>query len=95
MVKPSLCCCYFCCRILAQIDCRVLCSATDTFEENLTVAEAITFDVKTGSGRITVDGRQEGDWKIDSGSGSIRVRLPDDAAFQLDAESNSGGINVE
>jgi DUF4097 and DUF4098 domain-containing protein YvlB len=50
---------------------------------------------KAGSGRITVDGRQEGDWRIDSGSGSIRVSLPGDAAFVLDAESNSGGIVVD
>ena len=48
-----------------------------------------------GSGRIEVDGRQEGDWTIGSGSGSITVRLPDDAAFNLDAESNSGGITLE
>jgi hypothetical protein len=28
---------------------------------------------KAGSGRITVNGRQEGDGKIDTGSGGIRV----------------------
>ena len=38
-----------------------------------------------GSGRITVDGRQEGDWTLDTGSGSVRVYLPDDASFDLDA----------
>ena len=48
-----------------------------------------------GSGRITVDGRQEGDWKLDTGSGSVRVSLPADAAFELDAESNSGGIDID
>lgn len=48
-----------------------------------------------GSGRIKVDGRQEGNWKIGSGSGSITVHLPEDAAFNLDAESNSGGITVD
>lgn len=49
----------------------------------------------SGSGRITVDGRQEGDWQLDTGSGSVRVSLPADAAFELDAESNSGGIDVD
>jgi len=48
-----------------------------------------------GSGRITVDGRQEGDWKLDTGSGSVRVSLPADAAFDLDAESHSGGIDID
>lgn len=48
-----------------------------------------------GSGRITVDGRQEGDWMLDTGSGSVRVSLPADAAFDLDAESNSGGIDID
>jgi hypothetical protein len=48
-----------------------------------------------GSGRITVDGRQEGDWKLNTGSGSVRVSLPADAAFELDAESNSGDIDID
>jgi len=48
-----------------------------------------------GSGRITVDGRQEGDWTLDTGSGGVRVSLPADAAFELDAESSSGGIDID
>lgn len=48
-----------------------------------------------GSGRIRIDGRQEGDWKVDAGSGSVRIRLPEDAAFTLNAETGSGGINVD
>ncbi len=51
--------------------------------------------VKAGSGRIVIDGRQEGEWKIDTGSGSVRIDLPDDAAFNLDAETGSGGIVVD
>ena len=49
----------------------------------------------TGSGTIKVDGHQQGDWRLSTGSGSITVRLPDDAAFELDAESRSGGITVD
>ena len=50
---------------------------------------------KAGSGRIRIDGRQEGDWKVNAGSGSVRIRLPADAAFTLDAETGSGGIDIE
>ena len=50
---------------------------------------------RAGSGRISVTGIQAGTWDIDTGSGSISVDLPDDAAFQLDAESNSGSIVVD
>ena len=48
-----------------------------------------------GSGRIKVDGRQEGEWKIGARSGSVRVHLPEDAAFTLDAETGSGGIDID
>jgi len=51
--------------------------------------------VEAGSGRIVVDGQQEGVWDLDTGSGSVRVSLPEDAAFELDAESGSGGINID
>jgi len=50
---------------------------------------------RAGSGRIRVDGTQRGTWDLDTGSGSVHVDLPDDAAFQLDAESSSGGIVVD
>jgi len=50
---------------------------------------------RAGSGRIRVDGRQRGTWDIDTGSGSVQIDLPDDAAFQLDAESSSGSIVVD
>ena len=52
-------------------------------------------DVDTGSGRIVVEGRPEGRWNLDAGSASITLDLPDDAAFTLDAESESGAINVD
>jgi DUF4097 and DUF4098 domain-containing protein YvlB len=51
--------------------------------------------VRAGSGRIEVDGQQDGAWDLDTGSGSVRIKLPADAAFDLDAESNSGGIVVD
>lgn len=48
-----------------------------------------------GSGRITVDGSMAGDWDLHSGSGGIRVTLPADAAFDIEAESSSGGIDID
>jgi len=51
--------------------------------------------VKAGSGRIVIDGRQEGKWEINTGSGSVRIELPDDAAFNLDVETGSGGIDID
>jgi len=51
--------------------------------------------VNGGSGRIVIDGQQQGDWNIDTGSGSVRIKLPEDAAFKLDAHTGSGGITVD
>jgi hypothetical protein len=59
------------------------------------VGIAGSLKASAGSGRIKVDGQQDGDWKLGTGSGSISVRLPGDAAFELDAESNSGGITID
>lgn len=50
---------------------------------------------RSGSGRIDVEGQQTGPWDLDTGSGSVHVALPADAAFTLDAESNSGSIVVD
>ena len=51
--------------------------------------------VKAGSGRIEIDGQQEGAWNIDTGSGSVSIKLPEDAAFELDAQTGSGGITID
>lgn len=61
--------------------------------ELVDVAGAVQVD--SGSGRISVQGTPQGRWRLDSGSGSVSVDLPDDAAFTLDAESDSGGIVVD
>lgn len=54
---------------------------------------AAALQVKTQSGRIEVDGSPGGDWSVESGSGSITLRIPDIAAFALDATSRSGDIS--
>jgi hypothetical protein len=46
----------------------------------------------TGSGDITAQGVAAGDWSLQSGSGTLIVRLPAQASFNLDAHSDSGRI---
>jgi hypothetical protein len=49
--------------------------------------------VKSGSGSIRIDGRPSGPWSVHVASGGVTLTLPPDAAFDLDAESNSGNID--
>jgi hypothetical protein len=48
----------------------------------------------TGSGRVIIQGNPTMDWAIQTGSGSIGLRLPPDAAFELNARSGSGSIDT-
>jgi hypothetical protein len=48
--------------------------------------------VRTGSGDITAQGRATGDWSLDTGSGTVVVRLPAQASFDIDAHTDSGRI---
>ena len=50
---------------------------------------------RTGSGNIEAEGRQTGDWEIHTGSGGIRVRLPNDAKFELMARTSSGNVSTD
>ncbi len=49
----------------------------------------------TGSGSIEVQGQPTDDWSMSTGSGSIIVRLPPQAAFYLSAHTSSGSINTD
>jgi hypothetical protein len=49
--------------------------------------------VSASSGSIVVEGRPSAAWSIHSSSGGVTLRLPPDAAFDLDARTSSGGIN--
>lgn len=51
--------------------------------------------VQTGSGDVNIDGAQSGNWELRTGSGDVEVRLPSDAAFDLDASTSSGELNVD
>lgn len=47
------------------------------------------------SGSVHVDGEPRGTWNVSSSSGSITVRVPRDAAFDLDARTGSGRIDSD
>ena len=49
----------------------------------------------TGSGTITAEGEQEGVWDLETGSGEIEVCLPQNAGFQVNAHTGSGGVVVD
>ena len=51
--------------------------------------------VETGSGDVSIDGTQAGNWELRTGSGDVEVRLPSDAAFDLEASTSSGDLNVD
>jgi DUF4097 and DUF4098 domain-containing protein YvlB len=50
--------------------------------------------ISSASGAVSVTGRPSGAWSIHSASGSVKIALPSDAAFNLDARSNSGGVET-
>ena len=50
---------------------------------------------RTGSGNIEAQGRQTGDWNMHTGSGGIRVRLPENSKFNLMAHTSSGSVNTD
>jgi DUF4097 and DUF4098 domain-containing protein YvlB len=51
-------------------------------------------DASTGSGGIEAEGSATRDWELHTGSGGIRIKLPQQAGFKVDAHSGSGGVTV-
>ena len=54
-----------------------------------------TLEARAGSGGITAEGDPTGGWMVHSGSGSIHLRLPSDASFDLNARTSSGSISLD
>ncbi len=48
----------------------------------------------TGSGNVHVDGTPASNWSVRTGSGDAELRLPQEAAFDLDISSSSGSVSV-
>jgi hypothetical protein len=51
-------------------------------------------NAKTSSGTVRVEGEQTGEWRLSSSSGGIYIDLAGQPAFDLDAHSSSGGIDL-
>jgi hypothetical protein len=49
---------------------------------------------KSSSGTVRVEGEQTGEWRLTSSSGGVYIDLAGQPAFDVDAHSNSGGIDV-
>jgi hypothetical protein len=50
--------------------------------------------LEASSGDISAEGKPGGTWEARAGSGNIHLSVPRDAAFQLDATTNSGELSV-
>ena len=50
---------------------------------------------RTGSGYIEAQGQQTGDWELSTGSGGIKVRLPENSKFDLMARTSSGSVSTD
>jgi hypothetical protein len=50
---------------------------------------------RTGSGSITADGDPKDRWDLDTGSGSVRLRVPQQAAFDVSAHTGSGSVTID
>jgi DUF4097 and DUF4098 domain-containing protein YvlB len=48
----------------------------------------------SGSGSLHAEGKPTGDWDFRTASGSVTLRLPADAAFNLEASAGSGNIST-
>ncbi len=48
----------------------------------------------TGSGDVSIEGTPSGEWKLSAGSGTIKLQIPRQAGFDLDASTSSGDISL-
>ena len=51
-------------------------------------------EAHTGSGDVDVDGEATQAWDVETGSGNVNLRLPQNASFDLKAQSSSGSIEM-
>jgi DUF4097 and DUF4098 domain-containing protein YvlB len=52
------------------------------------------FHAEAGSGDIRGDGSQKNLWTVRTGSGNVSLRVPQDAAFDVDVSSSSGSVTM-
>ena len=53
------------------------------------------FRAEAGSGDIRVDGMPKDLWSVRTGSGNVTLRVPSDAAFDVDVSSSSGSVVMD
>jgi DUF4097 and DUF4098 domain-containing protein YvlB len=54
-----------------------------------------SLEAKAGSGTIKAEGSPTGAWSLHTGSGEVNLKLPSNAAFDLDAHTSSGSISID
>jgi DUF4097 and DUF4098 domain-containing protein YvlB len=54
-----------------------------------------SLEAKAGSGTIQAEGSPTGAWTVHTGSGEVNLKLPSNAAFDLDAHTSSGSISID
>ena len=54
-----------------------------------------TLRARTGSGSVSVEGMPAGEWNLVTGSGDIRIDVPDDAGFEIEARTGSGTVRTD
>ncbi len=52
------------------------------------------FHAEAGSGDIHANGSPKNMWNVRTGSGNVNLRLPSDAAFDVDVSSSSGSVTM-
>ena len=50
--------------------------------------------ISAGSGDVTVDGKPASSWSVKTGSGNAQLRVPEQAAFDVDISTSSGSVEV-
>jgi DUF4097 and DUF4098 domain-containing protein YvlB len=71
-------------------------TAVTTGSGDITVSDAHgSLRLHAASGDVTVDGEPAGSWNVTAASGNVTIRVPANAAFDLDAQSASGRIDSE
>jgi DUF4097 and DUF4098 domain-containing protein YvlB len=80
----------------APVRTAVTTTAVTTGSGDITVSDARgSLRLHAASGDVAVDGEPAGSWNVTAASGNVTIRVPANAAFDLDAQSASGRIDSE
>ncbi len=54
-----------------------------------------SFEASTGSGNVHVSGEVHEGWNIRTGSGDVRLTVPQNSAFNINARAMSGSVHTD